>query len=145
MRHNRTPWFGGAPWQENAPLDSYITQSPLKDAWRVNTPTLFFNGGDDVRVPPTQQIMMYRGVRAAGAPTSLYVARGEPHGYRKPFNQLFKINKELAWYAKHVLNEAYQSVLPPIEPEVDDEEDEVEEEEEPEIPEEQKVSEEVVQ
>jgi dipeptidyl aminopeptidase/acylaminoacyl peptidase len=143
VRHNRTPWFGGAPWQENAPLDSYIAQSPLKDAWKVKTPTLFFNGGNDVRVPPTQQIMMYRGVRAAGAPTSLYVAEGEPHGYRKPFNQLFKINTELAWYAKHVLDKDYKPVLPPIEPEV--EEEDAKEEEEQEIPEEQKVSEETVQ
>ncbi len=143
VRHNRTPWFGGAPWQENAPLDSYVAQSPLKDAWRVKTPTLFFNGGNDVRVPPTQQIMMYRGVRAAGAPTSLYVAEGEPHGYRKPFNQLFKINTELAWYAKHVLDKDYKPVLPPIEPEV--EEEDAKEEEEQEIPEEQKVSEETVQ
>lgn len=114
VRHNRTPWFGGSPWQKDAPIENYVRQSPLKDAWKVKTPTLFFNGERDVRVPPTQEIMMYRGVRAAGVPTELYIAPGEPHGFRKPLHQLFKINKELEWFAKYVLETNYTPVLPPL-------------------------------
>lgn len=112
VRFNRTPWFGGAPWEKNAPLRSYARQSMLKDAWRVTTPTLFLVGGNDVRVPPTQSILMYRGVKAAGAETALYVAPGEPHGFRKPSHRLFKINTELAWYARHVLGTIYTPALP---------------------------------
>lgn len=114
VRHNRTPWFGGSPWQKDAPLQSYVDQSMLKDAWRVKTPTLFFNGARDVRVPPTQAIMMYRGVRETGTPTALYLAPGEPHNFRKPSHQLFKINTELAWYAVHVKGEEYTPQLPEV-------------------------------
>ncbi|WP_164116708.1 S9 family peptidase [Sphingorhabdus sp. Alg239-R122] len=114
VRHNRTPWFGGSPWQENAPIGSFTAQSMLKDAWRVKTPTLFFNGERDVRVPPTQGIMMYRGVRATGTPTKLYLAPGEPHGFRKPLHQLFKINTDLGWFARYALNKEYQPVLPSV-------------------------------
>lgn len=112
VRHNRTPWFGGAPWQKDAPIGNYVAQSTMKDAWRVTTPTLFFNGAEDVRVPPTQAIMMYRGIRATGTPTRLYLAPGEPHGYRKPTHQLFKINTELEWFARHALEKDYTPVLP---------------------------------
>ncbi|MDZ3833293.1 MAG: S9 family peptidase [Sphingopyxis sp.] len=112
VRENRTPWFGGSPWQENAPMASYSDQSILKDAWRVKTPTLFFNGEKDERVPPTQAIMMYRGVRAAGAPTMLYLGEGEPHNFRKLSNQLFKINAELDWFARHVTGTKYELSLP---------------------------------
>ncbi len=115
VRHNRTPWFGGSPWEKDAPLESYMEQSMLKDAWRVTTPTLFFNGARDVRVPPTQAIMMYRGVRETGTPTALYLAPGEPHNFRKPSHQLFKINTELAWYATHVKGEQYTATLPDVE------------------------------
>lgn len=112
VRENRTPWFGGSPWQQNAPLASYSEQSILKDAWRVKTPTLFFNGEKDERVPATQAILMYRGVRAAGASTSLYLGEGEPHNFKKLSNQLFKINTELGWFARHVTGSEYRLSLP---------------------------------
>ena len=31
IRTFRTPWFGGTPWQKNAPIDVYWNNSPLKD------------------------------------------------------------------------------------------------------------------
>lgn len=113
VRFTRTPLFGGAPWEKNAPLKVFRKHSTLQDAWRVKTPTLFFVGGNDVRVPTSQSIMKYRGVKAAGAETELYIARGQPHNYRLPSFQLFKINKELEWYARHALDAVYEPVLPP--------------------------------
>lgn len=113
VRYTRTPLFGGAPWEKDAPLDVFHDQSMLQHAWRVTTPTLFFVGESDVRVPPTQSIMMYRGVRAAGAETALYIAENQPHNFRLPSFQLFKINTELEWYARHVLGVAYEPALPP--------------------------------
>lgn len=112
IRHGRTPWFGEAPWVEDAPLDSYRDQSIVQHAWRVSTPTLFHVGGSDVRVPPTQSIIFYRGIKATGTPTELYVAGGEPHNYRKPSHQLFKIQADLSWFATHLGAEPYEPVFP---------------------------------
>ena len=112
VRHSRAFVFGGNPWEEDAPYEQYHKDSPLVDVWKVSTPTLFFVGENDVRVPPTQSIMMYRGVRETGTPTELYVADGEPHNFRKPSHRLFKINTELAWYAKYALGRDYEAVLP---------------------------------
>lgn len=112
VRHGREPVFGGTPWEREAPRRRYRLDSPLKDVWKVTTPTLFFVGEKDVRVPPTQSILMYRGVRETGTPTVLYQAEDEPHNFRKPGNQLFKINTELAWYARFARGDTYEPVLP---------------------------------
>lgn len=107
VRRNRTPWFGGTPWQPEAPIDVYWAHSPLKDVARVKTPTLFIVGEADARVPPQQSVEMYRGVKAAGAPTKLYMAPREPHGWQELRHRLFKINVELEWFERHVHGRAY--------------------------------------
>lgn len=119
VRHNRGTWFGGSPWQKNAPLSSFTKQSMIKDTWRVSTPTLFFVGGKDVRVPPTQSIMMYRGTKAAGVETRLFVAPGQSHSYSLPSYRLFKINTELQWYARHLGRSAYEPQFPAAKSESD--------------------------
>lgn len=126
VRRSRSFVFGGMPWAEDAPLEQYELDSPLRRAWKASTPTLFFVGENDVRVPPTQSIMMHRGVAATGTPTKLYQADGEPHNYRKPSHQLFKINTELAWYAKYALGEIYDPVLPEAASRLNKDEDETE-------------------
>lgn len=117
-RAGRTPWFGGTPWERRAPLKAYQKQSPVFDVWRVTTPTLFWTGENDERVPPTQALLMYRSVRDTGTPTALYVGEGEPHNFRRPRHALFKINRELAWYAEHLGRPAFVPDLPP--PQSDD-------------------------
>ncbi len=111
-RFGRQFIFGGTPWQKDPPRRQYRRDSPLKDAWRVTTPTLFFVGEKDTRVPPTQSILMYRAVFATATPTALYQAKDEPHNFRKPANQLFKINTELSWYAAFALGQRFEPVLP---------------------------------
>jgi dipeptidyl aminopeptidase/acylaminoacyl peptidase len=105
--YNRTDWFGGKPWQKGAPLAVYDDNSPLKDMWKVKTPTLIFVGEKDVRVPPAQSKMLFRALRDIGVDTELYIAPGEPHGYRKPTHRLFKINKELEWFEKYIHGRKY--------------------------------------
>lgn len=101
FRRNRTFHFGGPPWAEDAPFEVFRRTSPVTHAWRVKTPTLFFSGENDERVPPTQGLIMYRALSDLGVETKLYLAKGEPHNFRRPRNQLFKINRELQWYARH--------------------------------------------
>ncbi|MFH1573335.1 MAG: S9 family peptidase, partial [Acidobacteriota bacterium] len=94
VRTYRTPWFGGTPWQKDAPIDVYWDNSPLKDAWKVKTPTLFLVGAEDVRVPMPQSVEMHRALKSNSIPTHLYVAPREPHGWRELRHELFKMNIE---------------------------------------------------
>jgi len=101
IRFQRTPWFGGTPWQKNAPIDVYWANSPLKDVANVKTPTIFFVGEKDPRVPSPQSVEMYRALRSLNVPTHLYIAPREPHGWAELRHQLFKLNTEIEWFEKY--------------------------------------------
>jgi dipeptidyl aminopeptidase/acylaminoacyl peptidase len=107
IRAHRSFWFSGTPWQENAPIDRYLENSPLKDAAKAKTPTIIFVGEQDVRNPMPLSVEMYRALKSNGVPTHLYVAPREPHGWREPRHLLFKMNAELEWFERHVLGRTY--------------------------------------
>jgi len=107
VRIYRTPWFGGTPWQEDAPIDTYWGNSPLKDIYKVTTPTLVLVGENDVRVPPPQSVELYRALKTNGVPTHLYMAPREPHGWRELRHELFKVNVELDWFEHYVRDRDY--------------------------------------
>ena len=107
IRSYRTPWFGGTPWQKNAPIDAYWNNSPLKDVANVKTPTLFFVGEKDPRVPMPQSLEMYRALKSNGVPTHLYVAPREPHGWGELRHQLTKLNAEIEWFEKYATRRAF--------------------------------------
>jgi dipeptidyl aminopeptidase/acylaminoacyl peptidase len=107
LRGNRTLWFGGTPWQKNAPIDRYWDQSPLKYVANVKTPTLFLVGENDTRVGLAQALEMHRALRANGVPTRLEVAPRELHVWLEPRHQLFKANVELDWIERYVRGRSY--------------------------------------
>lgn len=106
-REFRTPWFGGTPWQANAPIDLYWNHSPLKDVSKVKTPTIFLVGEQDPRVPMPQSVEMYRALKSNGVPTHLYVAPREGHGWAELRHRLFKLQIEMEWFEKYINNRAY--------------------------------------
>jgi dipeptidyl aminopeptidase/acylaminoacyl peptidase len=116
VRTYRTPWFGGTPWQKNAPIDAYWNNSPLKDIANVKTPTIFLVGQNDVRVPSPQSVEMYRALKSNGVPTHLYIAPREPHGWAELRHVLYKMNVELAWFEKYAMNREYAWEKAPVTP-----------------------------
>jgi dipeptidyl aminopeptidase/acylaminoacyl peptidase len=108
VRIYRTPWFGGTPWQEDAPIDVYWEHSPLSDIAKVTTPTIVLVGENDPRVPMPQSVELYRALRSNGVPTHLYVAPRARHGWRELRHRLFKANVELDWFERWVVGRDYQ-------------------------------------
>jgi len=107
VRIYRTPWFGGTPWQKDAPIDRYWEHSPVTFVANVTTPTIFLVGEEDVRVPMPQSVEMYRALLSNGVPTHLYVAPREPHGWQELRHELFKVNVELDWFERWVTKRTY--------------------------------------
>ncbi len=107
-RVDRDLWFGGTPWQPDAPIQKYWDQSPLKDAAKVTTPTLFLFGENDTRVPMQQGLEMFRALRANGVPTHLYIAPRDFHQWTELRHQLAKGNLELEWFEHYARGRAYQ-------------------------------------
>jgi dipeptidyl aminopeptidase/acylaminoacyl peptidase len=110
----RTPWFGGTPWEESAPIEQYWADSPLKDLHRVTTPTLVLVGENDARVPMPQSVELYRGLKSNGVPTHLYVAPRQGHGWRELQQRLFKANVELDWFERWVRGRDYEWEKSPV-------------------------------
>jgi dipeptidyl aminopeptidase/acylaminoacyl peptidase len=106
-RLRRDLWFGGTPYDAEAPLDLYWSQSPLKDVSKVKTPTLFIVGENDPRVPMAQSVEMYRALKRHDVPTRLYVGPREGHGLGELRHRLFKFQVELEWFERHVHGRPY--------------------------------------
>jgi dipeptidyl aminopeptidase/acylaminoacyl peptidase len=109
----RRTWFPGTPWQKNAQVEMFWTSSPLKDVSNVKTPTLFFSGDADIRVPLAQSIEMYRALKSLNVPTRLYVAPREGHTWGDLRHQIAKANAELEWFDKYALGKPYAYEKPP--------------------------------
>jgi dipeptidyl aminopeptidase/acylaminoacyl peptidase len=107
IRMHRENWFGGSPWEEDAPIDKFWEASALREVWKVKTPTLVLVGEKDERVPAPQSVELHRALKANGVDTHLYVAPREPHGWRELRHQLFKVNVELEWFENHALGREY--------------------------------------
>jgi dipeptidyl aminopeptidase/acylaminoacyl peptidase len=107
VRTYRTPWFGGTPWGQGAPVRQYVADSPLFDLHKVTTPTIVLVGENDVRVPMAQSVQLYRALAHLGVPTHLYVAPKQGHGWRELQQRLFKANVELAWFERWVRGREY--------------------------------------
>lgn len=107
VRVYRTPWFGGNPWEADAPIDVYWENSPLKYVSNVTTPTLILVGEEDLRVPMPQSVEMYRALKALGVPVHLYVAPRQPHGWQELHHRLFKANVEMDWWERWVTGREY--------------------------------------
>ena len=103
----RRTWFGGTPWRKDAPFELFWNNSPIKDVAKTKTPTLFFAGADDARVPMVQSVEMYRALKSLNVPTQLLVAPGEGHQWGILRHLLTKANTELEWFEKYVNGRAY--------------------------------------
>ena len=116
VRVYRTPWFGGTPWSEDAPIEAYMEASPLFDLHKVTTPTIILVGENDNRVPMPQSVELYQGLKSNGVPTHLYVAPNQGHGWRELQQRLFKANVELDWFYRWVLERDYEWETSPVHP-----------------------------
>ena len=107
VRSFRVTWFGGTPWEANAPIAAFWDNSPLKDVAKARTPTLLFVGENDSRVPLPQSIEMYRALKQNGVPTHLYVAPRDGHQWQELRHLLFKANTELEWFERYARGRSY--------------------------------------
>ena len=103
----RRTWFGGTPWRKDAPFALFWDNSPIKDVANVKTPTLFFAGESDTRVPKEQSVEMFRALKSLGVPTQLLIAPNEGHQWGALHHVLRKANLELEWFEKYVNGRAY--------------------------------------
>jgi dipeptidyl aminopeptidase/acylaminoacyl peptidase len=88
--------FFGTPWNPEA-VKRMVAQSPLMQAGRVRTPTLFIQGEMDQRVPYEESEQMYFALRRQGVPAKMIAYAGQPHGISGHWNNVHRMLNELKW------------------------------------------------
>ena len=82
--------------------DLYRERSPLTYADRLSVPVIFFQGEEDMIVPPNQAEIMVKSLRSKGTPVGYLLFSGEQHGFRKGENIKRSLDAELYFYAINV-------------------------------------------
>ncbi len=76
----------------------YEERSPLFHVDKLRCPVIFFQGSEDLVVPPNQAEKMYEALQSRGIKTELVIYEGEQHGFRQAHNIRDSLEKELAFY-----------------------------------------------
>ena len=90
--------FGGRAYDR---FDVLWKCSPLRDAAKVTTPTLFLHGETDNEVPFSQAEEMYIALKKRGVDTQLVQYTGEGHGWRpdlSPRNKIDLNERMINWF-----------------------------------------------
>ncbi|MGH1479607.1 MAG: S9 family peptidase [Geminicoccales bacterium] len=83
-----------------ARADLYRARSPIHHVDGLTSPMIFFQGLEDVIVPPNQAEMMVEALRAKGVPVAYLAFEGEQHGFRQAATIQKVRRAELAFYGK---------------------------------------------
>ncbi|MEZ4457891.1 MAG: prolyl oligopeptidase family serine peptidase [Gemmatimonadales bacterium] len=93
-------YFGAEPWDDE---QAYRRASAMTFIKQARTPTLILHGQQDTRVPVGQAQELYMGLKKNDVPVELVFFPREPHGLREPRHMLDKIQREIAFFSRHVL------------------------------------------
>ncbi len=78
--------------------DAYWERSPIRYVGAAKTPTLVVHGQADPRVPPTQGVEFYLGLRSAGVPTDFVTYPRQKHGFHERAYHLDLLKRIVAWF-----------------------------------------------
>jgi dipeptidyl aminopeptidase/acylaminoacyl peptidase len=87
-----------APYPEGRAI--YLRRSPVYHTDRLATPVIFFQGLEDVIVPPNQAERMVEALKAKGVPVAYIPFEGEQHGFRKEASTARALGAELSFYSR---------------------------------------------
>ncbi|MEM7045082.1 MAG: S9 family peptidase [Pseudomonadota bacterium] len=83
-----------------ARADIYKARSPIHHVDGLTSPMIFFQGLEDVIVPPNQAEMMVEALREKGIPVAYLAFEGEQHGFRMAETIHAVRRAELAFYGR---------------------------------------------
>jgi dipeptidyl aminopeptidase/acylaminoacyl peptidase len=83
-------------------VERYRERSPIAHVERLSAPVIFFQGDEDLVVPPIQTEVMVEALRHNGIPVGYLLFAGEQHGFRKAENIKRALDAELLFYAVNV-------------------------------------------
>jgi dipeptidyl aminopeptidase/acylaminoacyl peptidase len=85
--------------------DAYWLRSPVRYLRNAKTPTLIVHGEADPRVPVSQGMEFYLGLKAMGVETDFVRYPRQKHAFHERAFQLDLLERVTAWFEKHLLSE----------------------------------------
>lgn len=92
----------------------YRERSPIHHTDKLNRPMIFFQGLDDMVVPPSQSEAVVEALRGRKLPVAYITLEGEGHGFRKAESVVRTLEAELVFYLR-VFGIPVPAGLPPLE------------------------------
>jgi len=86
-------------WPQEREL--YAQRSPLHNADRIRCPVIFFQGLEDVVVPPAQTERMADALRANQIPVEVHLFPEEGHGFRNGATQIQVLEATETFFRQH--------------------------------------------
>ena len=80
---------------------TYDARSPLQHAGRIRCPVIFFQGLEDLVVPPEQTERMAAALEANGVPVEVHLFADEGHGFRNGATQIQVLEATEAFFRRH--------------------------------------------
>lgn len=100
----------GDVWQEP---DVYLHNSPIMNANKVTTPTLFIHGKSDYRCHYTESLNMYGALNYLGVESKFCLFEGENHslsGKGKPKSRKRRYEEILSWFNNYLKEESLDGI-----------------------------------
>lgn len=86
----------------------YDKTAPISNLANAKTPILIQHGSDDKRVPLSNAMELYRGLKEMDVPVELFVYPGFGHPITKPRENHAVMRQNLAWFSHYLLGEDLQ-------------------------------------
>jgi dipeptidyl aminopeptidase/acylaminoacyl peptidase len=80
---------------------TYEARSPLQHAEQIRCPVIFFQGLEDLVVPPEQTERMAAALKANGIPVEVHLFANEGHGFRNGATQIQVLEATEAFFRRH--------------------------------------------
>lgn len=100
--HFTLDYLSGSPFRDR---DLYIKTAPMSNIAQAKTPTLIQHGEDDQRVPLSNALELYRGLREMQVPAELFIFPGMGHPITRPRENHAVLHQNLTWFSHYLLGE----------------------------------------
>jgi len=98
-------YLSGSPFRDR---ERYAKTAPISNLARAHTPMLIQHGSDDRRVPLSNALELYRGLKEMGVPVELFIFPGMSHPITRPRENHAVMHQNLAWFSHYLLDEELQ-------------------------------------
>jgi dipeptidyl aminopeptidase/acylaminoacyl peptidase len=95
-------YLSGSPFRDRS---LYEKTAPISNLAKAKTPMLIQHGSDDRRVPLSNAMELYRGLKEMGVAVELFIFPGMGHPITKPRENYAVMYQNLNWFSHYLLGE----------------------------------------